>query len=256
MSLIETLEALALKLPEESGIKDAIDEAKKAQKTYSDTISDLERDRNSAIEKRDAQKRLVRDTLGIEEITPESLSTAINGLRENADESLRAELSKLNDIVSSKDDDITKLKSEIEQVGLRQQVQKELASLGVLGDLSEGAKVQELLMAEVMNGLKQDGDFLGYTEKDGSTRRLEDGSPMSIKDRVESLRSEEMPFLFKQRRNKAGGDNNASGSRKPDGTIAKLSDMSDKERITLYKQNPEHFAKLAEMEKQPTYNKE
>jgi len=221
------------------GNDDLLEAIKGVDETISNNvnlINSLEKDLNKSIEKRDRQAKLVRDTLGVSEITEDSLKAF------GSDDTLRAENENLMNVINTLKDEKDTLSNKYNETTNKYMVEKELIKLGATNDVAS-SKAYDILLSEITsNASFGDGGELLFKSSDGTTIRNADGSPMKLEDRYKSItENDDMKFLFKSSKPKSGsGSNGGKGGSNP----TSLDGMNDVERTRLYKSNPELFKSL------------
>ena len=243
---LEKLKELANNSDNEE-LKTTVEDVISAHNANLDKLAALEVDRNKAIEKRDATRSLVKNTLGVDELTEDNLKAAINNLRENADESLKAEVTSLSTLAQQREQEVQTIKGQLQQMKQRYAIEQRLNKLGASSEV-DGSRAYDLLVEEVTKGATMSDDgSVKFFNPDGSTMRNPDGSETTLEDRYSQLKSnDELRFLFKTSRSKRGSGFNGTGAGE---TLTTLKGLDDKQRVALYKQNPELFKKLSEQDK-------
>jgi hypothetical protein len=239
---LDTIKKLADELGNED-LKLAVKSTEDSIRANLDKISTLELDRNSAIEKRDRQAKLVKSTFGIDELTEENLKKFAMGDKE-PDSVLKAEVDKMTsmtEMLKAEKDSLSKKYSETVN---RYKVEKSLASLGAIED-TENQRAYDILLNEVTSGAEFDEEGnLVFKANDGTTVRNSDGSPMSLSDRYSQVKdSDDFQFLFKTKRSKSGSGSGGSKGGNAQG-ITSLKGLNDVERTRLFKQDPTLFREL------------
>lgn len=198
-------------------------------------VNRLELVSNEAIEKRNKIKSVVKGTLGVDEITEESLKALISSSK--GDDKSKAEIENLQrqiaEIAKSKQDVELAYKQKIQSMNL----EREIASLGIEDEVIP-TKL-DYLNFRVKSGLSftEDGQPI-FLNEDGSTKYV-NGKPMTLKDRYSEILEKE-PDLFKPSTKSGTGHESKGG---PSGKSFK--DMSEQEKVALYRRNPDEYRRLA-----------
>lgn len=237
------------KFAQESGNEELVKAVENVKATYNSNIErlgSLEKDLQGAIKKRDNTKNIVKNKLGVEDVSEETLESFLANIRENADGTIKAENQKLSQIVEElkqgKDSIESKYKQELDSYKL----DRALADIGGRED-ANGANAYSILLSEIAksSAFDENGNVF-FKATDGTTLRNNDGTPMSLKDRYNSIReSEEFGFLFKTKRTKSGsGMNPANGKATAQSGLTRSS-MSHSEKAVYIKQHgQEAYLKL------------
>ena len=209
------------KLAEESGNEDLLSAVASLEENTTQNVNriqSLEKDLQKAIEKRDRQSSIVKNTFGIDEITEDTLKSIVEK-QTKPDEVLKAENENLLNTANTLKSEKEKLEQDFTNVQKQYKIEKSLLNLGANGELAS-QKAYDILLNEVSNGLSfDDNDKIVFKANDGTTIRNSDGSPMSLEDRYDAIRnSDEFQFLFKSKKSKSGSgtpNSSTSGTRTP-----------------------------------------
>lgn len=219
----------------------AVEIVKKSYKENVDRLSFLEKDIKRAVEKRDEQSQLVRNKLGIKELSEEALDEALSKLK--GDKSNDGEIKNLATMVEMLKTEKEAVEASYKEKINSYRIERALNELGARED-SEGTKAYDIILGEIRQGASfdEDGEIV-FRAKDGTTIRNSDGSPVSLADRYNQLKdSDELSFLFKKKRSKAG---TGSGGATAGGKVVSLNDLNEAQRIALFKQDPDQYRALA-----------
>jgi hypothetical protein len=181
----ETLEKLL------EGNQEAIEFVQSTQETVtslSERVNNQERKIEDIIQSRDKVKQrlgLIKQKLGIEEVTEEALEKA---MAIEPDEKVKAEI----DNYKSEIDNLRKQQNEIQSKFAEEKAQmkigNEILNSGV-GSEAATPEAAELLSSLLIKGATvDDSGNVVYKNSDGTTM-LKDGKPVSVKDRLNELRT-------------------------------------------------------------------
>lgn len=224
-------------LAEESGNEELITAVSKLENTFTENVSrigSLEKDLQKAIEKRDRQAQLVKSTFGIDEISEKALNSLVDKTA-NPDDTLKAENDKLASMIEAIKSEKDSVLNEYKSMQNKYKIEKTLTSLGAVSEVAN-TKAYDILLGEVSKGLAFDdnGNPI-FKADDGTTVRNSDGSPLTLADKYEQLKtSDEFKFLFKASKSKSGSGANQganSSSHKQANVVG-----SKEERLAYIKQ--------------------
>ena len=245
---LDVLKQLATELNNEQ-LTSAVATIETDYKNNYDRINYLEKDLNKSIEKRDSFKNelsLVKTKFGFDEITEDAIEGFLSS-KGNGDEALKKEISSLTSMVDALKSEKEGLQGKYSDTLNNIKIEKELLALGAVEE-TEGQKAYDILLGEIKNGMSivEDGSIV-FKAEDGTTIRNSDGSPMTLSNRYEQLKSNEaLNFLFKTKRSKAGSGSQRSGS------YVKEAEYFDKnsanfnltKQAEIYKTNPALYKQL------------
>jgi hypothetical protein len=162
--------------------------------------SAYEVDMRKAIEKRDAIKNTVKSTLGVEEISEESLKAVIDN----------PDVNKLQEMLQSTKTAYEEQLSTYKQKLSDKELNLHLLETGVLDGVKSNIG-KKALLNELRNGatLDENGNIV-YLDSTGATVRGDDGKPLSVADKVKALYDNpdyQVFFPTKKGGGKQGGDN-------------------------------------------------
>ena len=179
---------------------------------------------------------LVKSKLGLEQLNEESLSQALNSLKKgDLDEKSRLEIENLKSELSNSTSLLTEkenaFNTQIRELKLGTQLSDLLVKNGVLPNAVKSAS------REVSQMMKYDDNNNPiFLNEDGSTKYL-NGKPMGLADAIENIKQEH-DYMF-SRDTKSGG-----GSQGNDGESKGFTNMSEAERVQLFKTDPTRFNQL------------
>ena len=240
---LEVLEKFAT----DSGNDDLVKAVTTVKESFNSNINRmkfLEQESKSAFEKRDAISNTVKTKLGLQDISEEALDGFLSKVKANPDVTLKAENDKLVSMIDMLKTEKEGINSKLQQTVNNYKIEKQLTTLGAVEE-TEGSKAYEIVLSEINKGVSFDenGEIV-FKANDGTTIRNADGSPMSLSDRYAQIKdSEELSFLFKTKRSKAGSG--ATGSTNNSGKVTSLDGLNDAQRLALFRQDPELFRKLS-----------
>lgn len=186
--------------------------------------------------------RLVREKLGIEDLTEENINAV---LKSKPDEKSQAELAnlkaQLEKAYADKDSIENTYKTKMGDLVLK----TELNRTG-LAQKALNADTYMLLEGLVLSGASYNEDGgISFKNDDGSTSYI-DGKPMTLEDKVNQLiGNPSYVGLFKPQ-GQGGGGSPTNGNQ---GGSKSFKDMTEQERVALYNRNPEEFRRLAQANK-------
>lgn len=180
-------------------------------------INALEKSLDDTKTTRDKYKQgnsLVKSLLGLEQINEDTLNDFLSNNKGKTDETLSAELKNLKDMLEKTTTEKESIVSEYENKIGKMALDNEIALSGV-GTLFQNEEMYKLGMGVIKQGATFENGEIVYKNEDGTTV-YNGSSPMNLKDKVESLRSNpSYSGLFKgqtQGRNGGGMSNQANGS--------------------------------------------
>ena len=157
-------------------------------------IGYLETKINEAVEKKDKVVGLVRNNLGITEISEETMKR----FAENGDEAIK------------KDNEALRMKLEETQTNLldAEQGYKKREDTMVLKDTLRGLGIADRAVNEVafeeltniiLDEANREGSQFTFKDEEGRTRFTDAGKPMTVEDRVNEIATGDRAFLFNPR---------------------------------------------------------
>lgn len=241
---LEMLEKFATESGNEE-IVGAVNAVKESYKSNVDRLTFLEKDMKKAVEKRDSVTGLIKNKLGVDDVSEEALDSAITSLKSKKDSSNDAEIANLSTMLDMIKTEKEGLQNKYNETVNTYKLEKELTKIGAVND-TETAKAYDILLGEIKQGAEfDDNGNIMFKSNDGTTIRNADGSPTTLADRYAQLKdSEELSFLFKKTRSKAGSGSNAGS---PAGGVTSLKDLNEAQRVALFKQDPEQYKRLASL---------
>lgn len=239
---LEKLESFVMESGNEEMVK-AINGVKETYKGNVERLTFLEKEIANATSKRDSIRDLVKSKLGLDELSEDALDKAISKFNSSGDDTKNNEINKLSSMVEMLKAEKDGLESKYKQKINSFKIEKELTSLGAIED-TESMRAYEIVLDEIKKGSTYDDNGnLIFKANDGTTIRNNDGSPVTLADRYSQVKdSEDLAFLFKKKRSKAGSGLPTGNSA---GTNLSLKDMNEAERTALFRSNPEQFKRLA-----------
>jgi len=163
-------------------------------------IGQLETDLGTAIQKRQSIKDLVRNQLGLSEISEDSLKSFAN----NADEGLKLDNATLQQKLEELTNNYNGLESKHEDEISSMILKDTLRGLGI-GDRVQNDRAFSELTKLVLDGAVRDGATFSFKDGD-KTKFKDDGQPMTVEDRVIELQSSDFSYLFKPTAGAGGGE--------------------------------------------------
>lgn len=216
------------------GASSLVKELEASSETLTKEVNRLEIVSRESTDQRNKYKSLIKSTLGVDEISEDALKSVIGNSK--GDDKSKAEIENLQkqlaDVAKSKQDLEGTYKQKIQTMNL----EREISALGIEDEVIP-TKL-DYLHFRVKNGLafNEDGQPI-FINEDGSTKYV-NGKPMTLKDRYTEILDKE-PDLFKAGTKQGGGSSHTPGSGKS------LADMSESEKVALYRSNPDAYRKLA-----------
>lgn len=199
--LVETSKGL-----ENEGFTSTLTSVLESNTAMNKQIESLTGDRNKAVKKRDSLATLIKGKFNLEEFSEEALDDAIQGLGKRGTEDLKKALA---DNEGRYKADLTTANGKISQAQLDLAIYK----TGALSDV-QGKPAKEVILNALKNGATvENGELVYY---DGETLLLENGQPMTINDRLKSIKDNADYDTFFHKKNKRGG------GKKQDGDTADL----------------------------------
>ena len=237
---LELLEKLAVE-SNNAEIINAVGSVKESYRTNVERLSFLEKDIKKAVEKRDEQSQLVKNKLGIKELSEEALEEALSKLKGNS--SNDGEIKNLTTMVEMLKTEKEAIEASYKSKINSYKIERALSDLGAREE-AEGKKAYDIILNEISDGIEFDenGNIV-FKAKDGTTVRNTDGSPISLADKYNQLKdSDELSFLFKKKRSKSGTGSGGAGS---GARVTSLNELDEAQRVALFKQDPEQYRRLA-----------
>lgn len=182
-------------------ILNAVKSVEESFKSNLDRISFLEKDMKKAVEKRDGLKNLVTSKLGVEDVSEETLDRFLSSTK-----STSADSEKLTQMIEALKSEKDNIANQLTSTVNSYKIERMLSDIGGRNE-TQNARAYEILLSEISNGVNFDENGnIFFKAKDGTTLRNEDGKPMTMEDRYNSIReSENFSFLFKEKKSKSGG---------------------------------------------------
>ena len=146
-------------------------------------------------------KDMVRETTGLSELTRENMG----GLVKGADESLRADNLALQDKLATTVDEMNGLSGKHETAINTLYMKDILRSLNMKEQVLGEAGLNDLTRALLEGATKEDGGFV--FKQEGVTLTNNKGAPMTVEDRILSLREDERYYFFRPVTGGGGGQN-------------------------------------------------
>lgn len=222
----------------------AVSAIESSQKANLDRIAYLEKENQNAISKRDRQASLVKEKLGIDELSDDALDSFLSKTSKKGSTEFEAEKKSLEEMIASLQGDKQGLAEALERTKNQYGVERKLMELGAAKEVN-GSKAFGILLDEATRGASFEDGKVVFKAEDGTTIRNADGTPMGLAERYASLKeSDDFGFLFVEPKGKGGS---GSGSSKGGNQgITSLEGLDYKQRLALHKQDPELFKKLSE----------
>ncbi len=218
-----------------------INNLKETSNTHVSTINKNETLINSLkgdLEKFKLGNSLVKSELGLEQLNQDSLSEALGKLKGSSNNNeevnnLKAMIDKLNGNLSTQAEDY---EAKITNINLDTMIANATAGASIQGE-EAFSTVKTLLKSGVVI---EDGKAI-YKEN-GVTKFNADNQPLTLESKLESIKTNPIyaGFFGKSVSNGGGSTNNEQAS-----GIKKLSEMSETERMNLFKTNKPEFQRLA-----------
>ena len=230
-------EAKALVSSLEQSSKDNIDKINTLERQAGDLKADLSKFKLG--------NNLVKNELGIDQLNEETLKEAI-GKKGGGDEKLTAEIDNLKKLLDKAGEDKTTLANEYESKIQKMALDNEINSSGI-GTLFANDEMYKLGLGLIKNGATyKDGQII-YTNEDGSTAYGTNNQPMTIKDKVESLKTN--PSYAGLFRADSAGGSGTPPSTNGNSVGKKFSDYTSAELVALNRENPAEYARLRDASK-------
>lgn len=222
----------------------AVTAIESSQKANLDRIAYLEKENQGAVSKRDRQATLVKEKLGLSEITDEALDSFLSKSSQKGTAEFEAEKKSLEAMIATLQSDKQGLVDSLERTKNHYGVERKLMELGAAKDVN-GSKAFGILLDEATRGATFEDGQLVFKANDGTTIRNADGTPMGLADRYASLKeSDDFGFLFVEPKGKGGSG--GGGTRGGGQQITSLEGLDYKQRLALHKSDPELFKKLSQ----------
>lgn len=178
----------------------------KAQNVESLTakVNDLENKATEAINKRQGLKDLIRNTLGVDEISEDNLKALLDN-KGKPDEKALAEITNLKTLLKKANADKDELKNGYESQLDSFVLTNNIRDLGI-GSMASTPAMEATILNMMKDGAVRDGDKILYKNADGTTIYSESGKEMTPSDRLNQLRAnQDYAPLFKPT-SKSGAD--------------------------------------------------
>lgn len=220
----------------------AVGAIESSQRANLDRIAYLEKENQNVISKRDRQASLVREKLGLDELSDEALDSFLSKQSAKGSTEFEAEKHKLEDLIKSLQTEKQGLNDSLEATRNQYSIERKLMELGAAKEVN-GSKAFNILLDEATRGATFENGELVFKANDGTTIRNTDGTPMGLADRYNQLKeSQDFGFLFVEAKGKSGSGGN--GSKGNSQQITSLEGLDYKQRLALFKTDPELFNKL------------
>ncbi len=216
-----------------------VDELESTSNTNIQTINNLEKSVGEIQETRDKYKSgnsLVKSVLGLDQINEDTLKEFMsNSKGKGGDEKLLAEIDNLkNELATSNskyDETVSTYNGQIRELKLGSQLDDLVGGLNIIPEARGDAKQ----IVKSMMSYDSDNNPI-FLNEDGTTKYI-DGKPMGLNDAVKSLEATR-PYMFAKTTANGGGSQNNNGGGQS------FKDMSEADRIALFKSNPTKFNEL------------
>jgi uncharacterized protein (DUF885 family) len=205
-------EEIKKKLADQPDLLKVLEDAEATIKQNVEKINYLETETKKLVDQRQELKQMVRDTLGISELSKEALER----VAKSADEAIIADNKALQEQLRQMENQLSQvedkyetkistmiLKDTLRGLGVDQQAANSLAFENLTNHLLQQAKRDE------------DGNFI-FVKEDGSTEFNRAGQPMTVKEKVEELKRSDYAFLFKPE----AGSGSGQVEKQPEGSTA------------------------------------
>ena len=181
-------------------------------------VNDLERKSSEAVESRQTLKSLIRNTLGVEDISEDSLKALLDN-KAKPDEKSQLEIDNLKKMIESLNTDKTQIQNDSNKVIQDLHLTNSIRDLGIGGMAS--TKIAEQQLVEILkSGVTIENGKAVYKNEDGTTQYYANGVEMNTNHKLDSIKANvDYAHLFKPT-GKSGSD--TSGQ---DGNFSSKSNM-------------------------------
>lgn len=210
-------------------------EFQKAHSNNISRISDLEKNLKQSSEKRDQLKTLIRNATGLEEITEEALTEALN--KDGQVDVYKKEIKTLQEKLLDSASVVDKVSSQYERQIFDLQLDRVINMMGVHADV-HNQHAYKVIMQELAKNAVFDGKDIVYKNEDGTTIYASGGNPATARSQYEALRSnEDFGYLFKEQFVTGGGKAPKGPTTTSSGDVIRRSKLSDEDKVKYIAKN-------------------
>lgn len=235
MSFEKLLES-AKQIGNEDFVKDfesAVADVNAKMASSTDRIGVLEKELEGSISKKNKFRDMIKENTGLEEITSDGFKTFLDGIKgEGASDALKADNEKLQAMISeykTKLDGVdSQYQSELGNMKLNLSIMESGAMDGIESSVAKG-----LLLDKLKEGATVEDGATVFKDANGATVLKDDGSPLTVSDKMEMLRNDAEYAPFFPDRRKRGGGKGVDDTNPSKHGVRDLSKMSLAEKAKL-----------------------
>ena len=235
MSFEKVLESAKL-LGNDDFVKDlesAVAKTTESLTTTSERVKVLETTLEGEVTKKKKLRELIKANTGLEEISEDTFKGYIESLKgKGLDEAIKADNEKLTNMIgeykSKLEETTTQYERSLNNVKLDNLILGEGALSGIESSVAKG-----LLLEKIREGAVPSDNGLVYKDENGSTVLKDDGTPLTLSDKVaELMDNPDYSMFFPDRRKKGGGKSVGDSSASSHG-VKDLSKLTRTEKAKL-----------------------
>lgn len=238
MVMLDKLLESAKKLGNDEFVKDfetAVSEINSTIGKTTERVKVLETELEGSISKKNKLRDLIKNHTGIEEISEENFTGYLEALKgKPADESIIEDNRKLSEAVNGYKSKLETVESEYKSKLNQVIVDKEILSSGKLPNI-ESNVAKSIILDEIRKNAAISESGLIYKDDSGSTVLKDDGTPLTLDDKINSMMDNpDYSMFFPDKRKKGGGKGVGSSDFSSHG-VKDLSKLSRTEKAQLMK---------------------
>jgi hypothetical protein len=209
-------------------------------------INKLELDLQTAAEKRDKLKTIIRSATGLEEITEDSLKGVLAKGDDEKVVGYKKDIETLQHKLSENDSVVEGIKNKYESDIFNLRLERSVSMIGAKDEVHSPHAYNIVLNELAKGAIFEDGNVI-YKNEDGSTKFGKGGQTATIMSVYEDLKANpEFSYIFKEQYKTGGGKKSLGPKSDASGHSLRRSKMSDdekrlyieKHKIEAYKQLP------------------
>ena len=172
----------------------------------SNRVKVLETTLESEVTKKKKLRELIKSNTGLEEISEETFKSYIDTMKgQGADEALKADNNKLSNMIGEYKTKLEETTSRYENSLNDVKLNNLILTEGVVSEI-ESSVAKDLVLQKIKEGSVVTEAGLVYKDANGSTVLKDDGTPLTMSDKVQELiDNPDYSMFFKDKRKKGGG---------------------------------------------------
>ena len=236
--MLDKLLESARKLGNDDFVKDfetAVSTVNGTMKENMDRVKVLETELEGSISKKNKLRDLIKTHTGIEEISEDNFKGYLSSIKgKPADESIIEDNRKLSEAVNEYKNKLGNMENEYSSKLNQVIVDKEILSSGKLPNI-ESNVAKSIILDEIRKNATISESGIIYKDNNGSTVLKNDGTPLTLDDKINSMMdSPDYSMFFPDKRKKGGGKGVGSSEFSSHG-VKDLSKLSRTEKAQLMK---------------------